>query len=122
MQVEKAPYVMTKEHQVTVKVHTDQLPLSKQEMEILREIVGGRRLNDDRRELRLSSNAFGSRIENKRHVVSMLDRIVCSCQRLGKTLQAQQPPDSSTGTNNNNAAAAADDEETTTTSKETAPS
>jgi len=79
---------MTKEHQVTVKVHTDKVPLTKQEMEILREIVGNR-LNDERKELRLSSNTFGSRIENKRHVVSMLDRIICSCQRLGKTLREE---------------------------------
>ena len=80
-----APHVMNKEHQVTVKINTAYLPLTKQEREILREIVGNR-LNDERHELRLSSNQFGSRIENKRHVVSMLDRIILSCQRMGKTL------------------------------------
>ena len=79
---------MTKEHQVTVKVHTSVLPLTAQEKEILREIVGSR-LNDERKELRLSSNVFASRIENKRHVVSMLDRILVSCQRMGKTLEQE---------------------------------
>ena len=87
-QTEAAPYIMTKEHQVTVKVHTSDLPLNAQEKEILREIVG-KRLNDERKELRMSSNVFGSRIENKRHVVSMLDRILVSCQRMGKTLEQQ---------------------------------
>ena len=88
-QTEAAPYIMTKEHQVTVKVHTSDLPLNAQEKEILREIVG-KRLNDERKELRMSSNVFGSRIENKRHVVSMLDRILVSCQRMGKTLEQQE--------------------------------
>ena len=86
---------MPKEHQVTVKVSTSKLPLNKQEMEILREIVG-KRLNDERRELRLSSNMFGSRIENKRHVVSMLDRILVSCQRMGKTLENHESTNKNT--------------------------
>jgi hypothetical protein len=37
--------------------------------------------------LRLTSDQFGSRIENKRHLVSMLDRIVLSSQRLAKEIQ-----------------------------------
>jgi hypothetical protein len=81
-----APFVHPKEHLVVLKVSTRYLPLTPMEREILREIVGNR-LNDDRNELRLASDEFGSRIENKRHLVSMLDRIVLSCQRLGKELE-----------------------------------
>ena len=84
-----APHVHGNEHQVVVKMHTKYLPLDATEMEILREIVGNR-LNDERRELRLTSNQFGSRIENKRHLVSMLDRIVLSCQRMGADLRQQE--------------------------------
>lgn len=81
-----APTVHPNEHRVVLKVNKVHLPLSDVEMTILREIVGDR-LNDERSELRLTSNQFGSRIENKRHLVSMLDRIILSCQRLGSELQ-----------------------------------
>jgi hypothetical protein len=83
-----APHVMVNEHKVTVCVNTKYLPLDDTEKEILREIVG-KRLNDERRELRLQSNQFGSRIENKRHVVSMLDRILLACQRLGREIRGE---------------------------------
>jgi hypothetical protein len=77
------PYVHANEHRVIMKINTKDLPFtSPYEFEILREIVGDR-LNDERKELRLTSNKFGSRIENKRHLVKMLDRIVLSCQKLG---------------------------------------
>lgn len=88
-----APHVHPNEHRVILKINTKNLPFattskggSSTEMEILREIVGNR-LNDERQELRLTSNQFGSRMENKRHLVSMLDRIVLSCQRLGAELK-----------------------------------
>lgn len=81
-----APHVHPKEHQVIMKVDSSKLPLNEIEKDILREIVGPR-LNDERNELRLTSNQFGSRIENKRHLVSMLDRIVLSCQRLAKEIE-----------------------------------
>jgi hypothetical protein len=83
-----APHVMVNEHKVVVCVNTKYLPLDETEKEILREIVG-KRLNDERNELRLQSNQFGSRIENKRHVVSMLDRIILACQRLGRELRGE---------------------------------
>jgi Mitochondrial ribosomal subunit protein len=77
------PYVHANEHRVIMKINTKDLPFtSPYEFDILREIVGDR-LNDERKELRLTSNKFGSRIENKRHLVKMLDRIVLSCQKLG---------------------------------------
>jgi len=82
------PHVHPNEHRVVMKLNLNDVPLDRNgiEMEILREIVGTR-LNDERNELRLMSNQFGSRIENKRHLVDMLDRIVLSCQRLAKELQ-----------------------------------
>ena len=61
----------------------------RKELDILRHIVGPR-LNDEHAELRLTSSVFGSRIENKRHLVSMLDRIILSSQRLASEIQNQQ--------------------------------
>lgn len=79
-----APYVHPNEHKVTLKVRTSYLPL--EDMEILREIVGSR-LDEERQELRLSSDQFGSRIENKRHLESMLNRVVFAAQRLAKEIE-----------------------------------
>lgn len=87
-----APHVHPNEHRVVLKINTRNLQLSSTEMEILKEIVGNR-LNHEREELRLSSNQFGSRIENKRHLVSMLDRIVMSCRRLGSDLKPDKEHD-----------------------------
>lgn len=82
-----APHVHPAEHRVVLQVSTDKLPLSNEKQrEILKEIVGSR-WNEERQELRLTSDQFGSRIENKRHLVSMLDRIVLSSQRLAKEIQ-----------------------------------
>ena len=84
-----APYVHPNEHRVIMKLNTKHLPFhSTNEYEILREIVGDR-LNDERNELRLTSNKFGSRIENKRHLVSMLDRIISSCQKLAAEINQE---------------------------------
>lgn len=104
-----APYVHSQEHQVTLKVNTRWVPLKGMEWDILREIVGPRRFNEERRELRLTSDRFGSRIENKRHLVSMLDRIVTSCQHLGRELAQQlpTPPPSTSSSTASGAAAAA---------------
>lgn len=82
-----APYVHPNEHRVTMKVGLHHLPLNETEMQILREIVGNR---IEESQLRISSNQFGSRIENKRHLVSMLERIIQSCKTLGETAQQQQ--------------------------------
>jgi hypothetical protein len=85
-----APHVHPNEHRVVVKINTRNLPLDATGVAILREIVGNARYNEDRSELRLSSNQFGSRMENKRHLVSMLDRIILSCQRMASSLT--EPP------------------------------
>lgn len=84
-----APFVHPNEHRVTLKVNISKLPLNETELLILREIVGSR-YNEERGVLRISSGQFGSRIENKRHLVSMLNRIVLSCQRLAKQIQDEE--------------------------------
>ena len=82
------PHVQPWEHRVTVRVSLDEIPLENDlERKLVSEIVGSRIKGDI---LQLSSNQFGSRIENKRHLVSMLDRIVLGAKRLAKEI-GQQP-------------------------------
>ena len=83
-----APHVQPGEHRVTFKVNMDDIPLNEMERDIVKQIVGNR-VNEDRGELRLASDQFGSRIENKRHLTSMLDRIVLSAKRLAKELEQE---------------------------------
>ena len=82
------PYVRPNEHRITLQVPISYIPLNDIEEIALREIVGTR-LNEETGILRLSSAQFGSRIENKRHVVSMLDRIVESTKSLAANVQAE---------------------------------
>jgi Mitochondrial ribosomal subunit protein len=85
-----APHVMPLEHRVVMKVHLADLPISTQlEKVILREIVG-KRLSDEKNILQIQSNIFGSRIENKRHLVSMLDRIIIGTKSLAKEMEKQE--------------------------------
>ena len=73
------PFVKPMEHRVTLQVETQHIPLSDLEVVVLKEIVGNR-LDQETGLLQLSSSQFGSRIENKRHVVSMLERVVDSAK------------------------------------------
>lgn len=98
-----APYVHPNEHRVVMTVQARYLPLDEHfledaaseeqveslERKILREMVGTR-YDAKKGTLRLSSNQFGSRIENKRHLVSMLERLVESCQRLAKQVVEEE--------------------------------
>ena len=78
-----APFVQPSEYKVTLQVHLDNLPLhSALECEIFEQIVGSRYNKNDSQVLTLTSNHFASRIENKRHLCSMLDRIVIGAKRL----------------------------------------
>lgn len=88
-----APHVQPGEHRVTLKLHTRDLPLNDMELGIVQQIVGNR-LDLERGELRLASDQFGSRIENKRHLVTMLDRIVLGAKRLAKDLQQEEASES----------------------------
>lgn len=82
-----APFVHPNEHKVVLSVDVDDLPLASDlERDILKEIVGSRWIQD-KNELRLASVSFGSRIENKRHLVSMLNRLVMTCQRLAAEVE-----------------------------------
>ena len=65
------------------------IPLTDVERIVLKEIVGTR-LNDETGVLQLSSSQFGSRIENKRHVVSMLERAVESAKNLASRINDEQ--------------------------------
>jgi len=90
-----APFVHPNEHKIVMTVPIHHLNLSPLERDILKEIVGAGRWREDRGELRLQSVSFGSRIENKRHLVSMLDRLVLSCQRLAAEVQEQSGEEAS---------------------------
>ena len=84
-----APFVHPNEHKIVMTVPIQDLKLNALERDILKEIVGTGRWQEDRGQLRLQSVSFGSRIENKRHLVSMLDRLVLSCQRLAAEVQEE---------------------------------
>lgn len=77
----QAPYVQHREHKVTMIVKWNVLPLNDFEKRILMEIVG-QRYNPEKNELKMTSDQFGSRIENKRHLTSMLDRLVFAARKL----------------------------------------
>jgi hypothetical protein len=83
-----APHIQPGEHSVTLKVNMNDIQLTQVERDIVVQIVGNR-VNDVRNELRLASNQFGSRIENKRHLVSILDRIVLGAKRLAFELEQE---------------------------------
>ena len=88
------PYVSPGEHRVTVKVPLSAIPLgSPLEREILLEIVGSR-YNEAKDELQLSSEKFASRIENKRHLVGMIEQIVSNARRLAKDFQEEERTES----------------------------
>jgi hypothetical protein len=84
----EAPYVRPNEHRVILQVHMRYIPLNETERLVLREIVGTR-LNEDTGVLQLSSSQFGSRIENKRHAVSMLERAVERAKVLAARLEQE---------------------------------
>lgn len=90
-----APHIEPGEHRVTLKVSMNEIPLTQAERDIVQQIVGDR-VNEERNELRLTSNQFGSRIENKRHLVSMLDRIVLTAKRLATELDDKDNDSSQT--------------------------
>uniref|UniRef100_A0A7S4N5K5 Small ribosomal subunit protein mS35 mitochondrial conserved domain-containing protein n=1 Tax=Odontella aurita TaxID=265563 RepID=A0A7S4N5K5_9STRA len=79
-----APFINPAEHKVKMLVSVRDIPLeSDLEREIFHQVVG-QRFVQKTKELKLSSGVFASRIENKRHLVSMLERIVAHTKRLAK--------------------------------------
>jgi len=87
-----SPYVQHQEHKVTLTCRWHVLPLNDFEKRILQEIVGNR-YNPKTNELKLTSEQFGSRIENKRHLTSILDRMVLAAKKLA--VEASQINDDS---------------------------
>ena len=83
------PFVRPNEHRVILQVAIRHIPLTDVERIVLKEIVGNR-LNDETGVLQLSSSQFGSRIENKRHVVSMLERAVESAKKLAARISDEE--------------------------------
>ena len=86
------PYVSPGEHRVTVTLSLDAIPWDAQrgeaEKKILLEIVGPR-YNQEKNDLKLSSEKFGSRIENKRYLVGMIEKIVSSARELAEEFGAE---------------------------------
>lgn len=83
------PYVSAGEHRVTVKVALAAIPLENdREKEILLEIVGAR-YNPKKGVLKLSSEKFASRIENKRYLVDMIERIVSNARKLAEEFASE---------------------------------
>lgn len=84
------PYVQKNEFKVHLTVSLRHIPLSTElEYKIFRQIVDNRFL-EGKNQLRLSCNLFASRIENKRHLCNMLDRIVLGAQRLAKEIVEEE--------------------------------
>lgn len=78
------PYVSPGEHRVTVKVALSAIPLeNEREKEALLQIVGSR-YNLEKGDLQLSSEKFASRVENKRLLVDMIERIVTGAREVAK--------------------------------------
>lgn len=83
------PYVSPGEHRVTVKVPLSAIPFSNAlEREVLLGIVGSR-YNTEKDYLQLTSEKFASRIENKRHLVGMIEQIVASARKLAKEFEEE---------------------------------
>ena len=83
------PYVSPGEHRVTVKVALSAIPFeNEQEKEIFLEIVGSR-YNSKKGDLQLSSEKFASRIENKRYLVDVIEKIVLNARKLAKQFDTE---------------------------------
>lgn len=81
-------HVLPHEHRIEMICKMEDLPpLNALEKEIFLQIVGPR-FNHKKNQLRLISNHFASRIENKRHVVSQFERIIESSKKLAEQVVA----------------------------------
>ena len=96
------PFVRPNEHRVTVQIAIRHIPFTNEiQQHVLKEIVGNR-LNEETGILQLSSSQFGSRIENKRHVVSMLERAIESAKTLALRVEENEENDTSNDNDNDN--------------------
>ena len=78
------PHVSPGEHRVIVKVALSVIPFKNyKEKDVFMKIVGSR-FNQKKGDLQLSSEKFASRIENKRYLVDMIEKIVFNAKKLAK--------------------------------------
>lgn len=83
------PYVSPGEHRVTVKVALSAIPFeNEREKDVFIQIVGSR-YDPKKGDLQLSSEKFASRIENKRYLVDMIERIVSNARELAKEFASE---------------------------------
>jgi hypothetical protein len=81
------PYTHNSEYKVTLKIAFRHIPLETElEKKIFFQIVESRYI-PEKKELRLTSEKFASRIENKRYLCSMLDRIVLGAKQLAQDIE-----------------------------------
>jgi hypothetical protein len=81
------PYVNTNEYKVVLQVKLQHLPLDTDlEKEFFHQVVGTR-FDHELGELKLTCNQFASRIENKRHLCWMLDRLIIGTKRAAKEIK-----------------------------------
>lgn len=88
-----APFVHTREHRVALHVDLKDLPLDDVGKQILQQVVGHQRYDVKRNVLKMNAAHFPSRIENKRYLVRMLDKVVIACQRVAKSLPVEGWPE-----------------------------
>jgi len=78
------PILPAGEHKIIMKVRSRWIPFeSEREWKVFRQIVR-KRYDPKKKELKLVSDQFASRIENKKHLISMLNRIILESKRLAK--------------------------------------
>ena len=85
-----APHVEAWEQRVVLQIDLKHMPIrTDTEKAMLKQIVGNR-YDTEKERMQLSCNLFGSRIENKRHLETMLNRIVLGAKELAKQVQEQE--------------------------------
>ena len=76
------PFVQRGEFKVTLKISLDDIPFENEvERDMLLQLVGNR-YHEKTNRLMLTSDKFPSRIENKRYLVELLDRLVIGAKKL----------------------------------------
>ena len=82
----RPPHIHTNEHRVYLLVDIKDLPLDDLGKQILQQVLGIQRYNVEKGEVKMQAVQFPSRIENKRYLVRLFDKVILACQRLSKSL------------------------------------
>ena len=84
------PFVQGGEFKITLKIDLADIPFENEaEKEVLLEMVGNR-YDEKRQRILLNCDKFSSRIENKRYLVALLDRLVMTSRKLVKEAAGNQ--------------------------------